>query len=235
MRKTMTLTEALEHGEIIETSEYAEMEDSMGKVKAIILETPDGEFVEVNGYISGAFVMVVNADTVIGRANTNVYAGTIVGIISSKAPKRQVGISLTFSMLKAYLSGVAMKYIDTPALLDAVICKYMMETMGLRRGEIISALKTCNRKSEKECKIYLKALERENTATANHRYSYRRSAKQKKPHVGIIDRFANSLMSSMMAAAKANGLVPDQADFPSGDDIDFTCVVDGDAVEAATT
>lgn len=234
MRKTIELTKALEHGEIIETSEYAEMENSMGKVKAVILETPDGEFVEVNGYVSGAFVMVINADTVIGRSRTTVYAGTIIGIVSSKAPKRQVGISLTFSMLKAYLSGVAMKYVDTPALLDAVICKYMMETMGLRRGEIISALKTCNRKTEKECKNYLKALERENTSTANHRYSYRRAA-QKKPHVGIIDRFANSLMSSMMAAAKANGLVPDQADFPSGGDIDFTCVVDGDAVEAATT
>lgn len=206
MRKTMTIEEALTHGQIVERIQYPVMDANEGDdIKAVIIETPDGEYVNHDGYVSGAYVMVLDVDTTCGRARETVEEGTIVGIVSRKAPRKQTDIGLTYAILYTYAVRALTAYVTNPNVVHIAICNYMMDTMGLRRGEIMAAFKAMNRKHEKEINAYMKGRERAYSRSASH--SFPRSRKTRSNRIGFLD-----YLKAAMGAMNPNSYVEDAAE-----------------------
>lgn len=174
-KKTMTVTEAMEHGGIIERREYPAFEQDGTPINVIIIETPNGEYIDDNGYVSPIYVRVINGDTACSRSKETLADGTIVGIISKKAPRRQTGNALLYSILYSYASMALSEYKIKPDILHIAVCIYLMDMRGLRRNEVMRAFKAVNRRHEKDVSAYLRSVERD----------------RKKSPLGLLDTVAS--------------------------------------------
>jgi hypothetical protein len=184
----ISIEEALNTSEVVTDCNYCgwkgyDVRDDQGTaeddfVRVIIMTTPDNAEITESLYNSSVVVMELDVDSTIGRSKYQVSAGTVVALVSDKAPRKYTDISLTFELLKCYAKHNYARFGYLGRInIEAVIAAYMMVTLGFTKSEIMRAMKISHRKSEKECNAFMKAVVRNTRTTeAKQRANNRRKA-----------------------------------------------------------